>query len=84
MDLYRQAAGAVILPVPTFELDAVAGYFGFAKLSDVRGGLEANVLYGQYLGAGGKRKKRIKDRLIAYNRDDLAALATVITMLAEL
>jgi predicted RecB family nuclease len=84
MDLYRHAAGAVRLPIPTFELDAVAGYFGFAKLSDVRGGLEANILYGQYLAASSKRKRQIKDRLIAYNRDDLAALATVIATLAEL
>lgn len=84
VDLYRHAAGAVRLPIPTFELDAVAGYFGFAKLSAIRGGLEANILYGQYLAARGKLRRQIKDRLIAYNRDDLAAVTTVIARFAEL
>jgi len=75
VDLLDHFLKAVRIPKPSFTLDVVADYFGFARLSSVSGGLEAQMLYKRYLATRKKTQRReIKNSLIEYNRDDLNAL----------
>jgi len=75
VDLFQHAAGAVRLPVPDLTLGEVAAYFGVAKLSPVANGLDAQMRYEAYSAAQpGPAKKRLRDELLEYNRDDLVGL----------
>jgi predicted RecB family nuclease len=81
IDLFTYAQRHVRLPIPRLRLKDVADYFGIPRLSGVAGGLAARSLHDRYRRTG---DLHLRDRLIDYNRDDLAALVGVSQRLAQL
>jgi predicted RecB family nuclease len=85
VDLYLHATKTLRLPTPNFSLGEIASYLGIPKLSDIGGGLEAQMRYDQYLAIRDpKRKPALKADLIAYNRDDLEGLVGVLQAIQAL
>jgi predicted RecB family nuclease len=83
IDLLAHFLKTVRIPQPSFTLDVVGDYFGLARLSSISGGLEAQMWYKRYLASRSKAERRkIKDGLIEYNRDDLNALIGLATHLS--
>jgi predicted RecB family nuclease len=80
-DAYRWAVGNLRLPTFSLALKEVAEYLGFRQSSDVRDGLEALSLFYTWLRS---RDEKIKTRLLEYNRDDLDALAAIVSRFDEL
>jgi predicted RecB family nuclease len=81
IDLFAYARRHVRLPIPRLGLKDVARYFGIPRLSGVAGGLAARSLHDRYRDT---RDRRLRDRLIDYNRDDLDALVGITQQLARL
>jgi predicted RecB family nuclease len=81
VDAYQWTVDNLRLPVPGLGLNDVAAYFGVPRLSDVRDGLQALLLYQQYLHT---KSPELKERLINYNRDDLEALISVTGHIREI
>ncbi len=84
LDILAFLRANVRLPTPKFSLKRVAEYFGIARRSRVIDGREANDSYGAYQEARGDRKKRLKRKLLRYNRDDLKCLVEVAEKLQRL
>lgn len=83
IDLLDHFLKTVRIPQPSFTLDVVGDYFGIARLSSISGGLEAQMWYKRYRASRRKPERRkIKDSLIEYNRDDLNALIGLATYLS--
>ncbi|HEY7933828.1 MAG TPA: ribonuclease H-like domain-containing protein [Solirubrobacteraceae bacterium] len=79
VDLFRHARNSVRLPVPELSLGPFANYLRIPKSSPIRNGMEAQMQYEIYLGLRDPaRKSTRKAELIAYNYDDLTALAGVL------
>lgn len=75
VDLYLFTQRALRLPVTSLSLKDVGAYFGIPRLSDVLNGLEAQLLWYRYREVSTpKTRAKLKDRLLDYNRDDLACL----------
>jgi predicted RecB family nuclease len=81
IDLFVYVRRHVRLPIPHLGLKDVAAYFGIPRLSSVASGLAARSLHDRYRRT---RDRRLRDRLIDYNRDDLDALVGVSQQLAQL
>lgn len=78
LDLFQYVWRNLRLPIQSLGLKEVAEYFGVSRVSPISGGLEALTLYDQYRRTKVKDKKaRVREQLIAYNRDDLDALVEV-------
>jgi len=77
-DLFDFVRRYVRLPIVGLSLGHVADYFGVSGTSPIQDGWEALSVYGQYLREEGTDvKRRLRDDLIAYNRDDVEALGEV-------
>jgi predicted RecB family nuclease len=85
VDLFTYMRRSLRLPRTGLDLKSVATYFGIPRLSPIRDGLEAEMLYGRYL-TERKPKKRaeLRSALRDYNRDDLDALIGTARRLREL
>lgn len=84
LDLYQYVWRNLRLPIHSLSLKDVGWYFGIPRLSPVFDGLEAELLYGRYRRATGKKKAEHRERLVDYNRDDLDALVETTTRVREL
>jgi predicted RecB family nuclease len=84
LDLFGYLRSNVRLPIPWFGLKGVAEYFRIARQSPIVDGLEANMKYAAYRQAQGQEKKRLRQELLSYNRDDLDCLIEVVGRLQEL
>ena len=85
VDLYTYARHALRLPIPEFGLAEVSSFFGVMKSSTVSDGREAQMLFARYLSRYSQRMRaRIRNELIAYNRDDLEALVETLWAIEEL
>ncbi len=73
-DMYMFARDNVRLPIPALGLKEVASYFGVPRISDISGGLQAQMMYSTFQRTG---EVSLRDRLIDYNRDDLDAVVGV-------
>jgi uncharacterized protein YprB with RNaseH-like and TPR domain len=62
-------------------LKEVSGYLGFRPCTDVTDGLDAVLRYHAWLAS---KDETIRTQLIAYNRDDIDALAHTISRLRDL
>jgi predicted RecB family nuclease len=80
-DLFRWAENNLRVPVPGLGLKEVERYFGVARVSDVGDGLQAVLLYQEYLAS---RDPEIRERLVHYNRDDVDSLILVLGELQAL
>jgi predicted RecB family nuclease len=79
LDLYLWAVRSLRLPTPEPGLKEMASYFGISYGSDVHGGTEAQLLYLNWVESRSRiKRQRLKERLLAYNRDDLDALVQVV------
>lgn len=84
VDLFRLARNSVRLPVPELSLGPFADYLRIPKTSPVRNGLEAQMQYEIYQGLRDPaRKASRKSELVAYNYDDLRALAAVLKLMVD-
>ncbi len=80
MDLQRITTESVILPLYFYSLKDVAKYLGFSWQSEDAGGAESVVWYNEYLKTG---DKKILDKIIKYNEDDVRATLYVKEWLAQ-
>jgi predicted RecB family nuclease len=81
VDLYAWTLSNLRLPIPRLAEKDVSSYFGVTRISDVYDGLQALLLYWQYLET---RKGSIKKRLLDYNRDDVDSLIELVGRIREL
>ena len=82
VDLFQCSVRGVRLPAPGLGLKAVSDYFNFKRrLPDISGGLDAVAMYIAYLSS---KDDRLRNKLIAYNGDDLDATLFVWKKLREL
>ena len=70
IDLHLAVVGSVILPLYFYGLKDIAKYIGFKWTSEDAGGAESVVWYNQYLETG---DKKILNKIIQYNKDDVLA-----------
>ena len=82
VDLFQCSVRGVRLPAPGLGLKTVSDYLNFKrKLPDISGGLDAVAMYIDYLST---KDDRLRNKLIAYNGDDLDATLFVWKKLREL
>jgi predicted RecB family nuclease len=63
------------LPIPGFDLKSVAAYFGIPRISTISDGLRAQTAYLNYqVATDESTKRRLREMLLDYSRDDLDAL----------
>lgn len=80
-DFYQFFLRNCRLPLVSFGLKEVGGYFGFKRKYEYMDGIEAQMLYHQYLET---RMSSIKHKLLEYNREDLEATLFVVDRLRSL
>jgi predicted RecB family nuclease len=80
-DAYQWALNNLRLPTLGLGLKTVSHYLGFRPSSDILDGLDALMLYYDWLK---DRDEKIRVRLTEYNRDDLDALTVAVTRFREL
>lgn len=83
-DLYGYMNRNMRLPIPDLGLKDVASHLGISRASQVRDGLQALLLFNKFQRAGGKQRRSIKRRLLAYNRDDVLTLIATLEKLSML
>ncbi len=77
-DLYQCATRSFRLPISSLSLKAVAEYYGIPRISTVRSGLHAQMMYGEYRRTQDEeRRATLRGQLIDYNRDDVESLIGV-------
>lgn len=84
LDLYQFFLRNYRFPLASFSLKEVGAYLGFKRKHEGMDGLEAQMLYHQYLNMTKRRKQeraRLKELLLEYNREDLEATLFVLTKL---
>ena len=81
VDLYRWAYRNVRLPVPSLSLKEVGEYFGYPRVTKDMNGLAAALMFSRYLR---RRDRKLQDRLLDYNRDDVDSLVFVVSKLQQL
>jgi predicted RecB family nuclease len=85
VDLFCYAQRSLRLPIPSLGLKEVGAYWGIPRLSSISGGLEAQMLYGDYLRTEDvEHAARLRASLEDYNRDDVDALVAVAQRIREL
>lgn len=78
LDLYWYAVRSLRLPEPRLGLKDLATYFAIPRGSEVSDGFEAQDLYLRWAESKDPGRRRdIKSKLLAYNRDDLETLVAV-------
>lgn len=70
VDLHLAVMSSVVLPLYFYGLKDIAKYLGFKWTSEDAGGAESVVWYNQWLE---KKDKKIMDKIIQYNKDDVLA-----------
>ena len=75
VDLFAWTRRNLLLPIPGLSLNDVGEYFGGSRLSDMSGGLEAEMLWQKYRRTG---DQELKADLIGYNSDDLDSLVRAV------
>jgi len=70
LDLYRITVDSVVLPLYFYSLKDVAGFIGYKWSEEDAGGAESVVWYDQWLKT---KDKKILNKLIKYNEDDVRA-----------
>lgn len=74
-DLFLHVRRSLRLPIPGLSLKEVAEYFGIPRISGVRDGLQAQLMYLEYRSSHDKKRKAtLRNLLLDYNRDDVEAL----------
>lgn len=76
IDLYLWAQRSFRLPAPSLGLKEVAEYFAVPHNSDIADGMQAQMLYFR-ADQPAELEPAVKQRLLAYNRDDLDATLAV-------
>lgn len=87
LDLYNFFLHNYRFPLGSFGLKEVGRYLGFKRKHEGMDGLEAQMLYHQYLNIpkrGEQERSRIKQLLLEYNREDLEAALFVLSQLRSL
>lgn len=85
LDLYRFVERNFRFPSTALGLKSVADYFEIPRESPILDGFQAQFLYADYRTTKDPTEKaRLREELLAYNRDDLASLRQVITRISEL
>jgi predicted RecB family nuclease len=85
VDLFGWTRRSVRLPRARLDLKQVATYLGVPRLSPIRDGMEAELLYDRYrLSRDEGDRFRLRQSLCDYNRDDLDALVGTAQRLSEL
>ena len=78
VDLLGVSRRSIRLPIPTFELKAVTAYLGVRRKSGITHGLQALEYFNRYRNTRSKdQRARLRQKLLAYNREDLEALPIV-------
>jgi uncharacterized protein len=80
IDLYRIAIETAVLPLYFYSLKDIAKYLGFKWASVDAGGAESVVWYDQWLETG---DKKIMQKILQYNEDDVRATLFVKEWLAQ-
>lgn len=70
IDLHLSVINSVVLPLYFYSLKDIAKYLGFKWTSEDAGGAESVVWYNEWLE---KKDKKISDKIIQYNKDDVLA-----------
>ena len=70
IDLHRVAVESMVLPLYFYSLKDIAKYLGFKWRAEDAGGAESVVWYGDWIDSG---DKKILDKILAYNEDDVRA-----------
>lgn len=84
-DLFCYARDNIRLPIPSLGLKDVAEYWGIPRISSIRGGMQAQMLYGEYVRSNDRvRRAILREDLEDYNRDDLDALVAVSERIRDL
>jgi predicted RecB family nuclease len=74
LDLLTVARDSVVLPLPSFSLKVVEDYVGFERKEAEYGGAWAMATFIEATETNDERKrKELMDKILAYNREDLAA-----------
>jgi len=74
VDAFRHAATSWRAPIPSLSITPLASYFAVVKTSKIRDGLEAQFIYDRYRTATNTTERAtLRERLVAYNRDDVLA-----------
>jgi predicted RecB family nuclease len=85
VDLKRYAVHNIRLPIPTFGIKDLGDYWAIPRISTIRGGMDAQMLFAAYLRSGdGDYRAMLREQLIDYNRDDIDALVAVAGEIREL
>lgn len=87
LDLYNLILGNYRFPLASFGLKEVGGYLGFKRKHEDMDGLEAQMLYHQYLNMPKnniRQRSNIKKTLLEYNREDLEATLFAVSKLRSL
>lgn len=85
VDLFQRTLTSVRFPTKSLSIDEVARFFSIPRLSSIGSGLEAQMIYRRYCNSRDENERsQLKDRLIEYNRDDLAAVIGIKERLVEL
>ena len=74
IDLYTYAVEGAVLPLYFYGLKDVAGFLGYQWQAKDAGGAESVVWYNEWLKTG---DKKIKEKIVKYNEDDVRATALV-------
>lgn len=78
VDLCAWVRENVALPISGIGLKDVSGYFRIRRSSDMGSGLEAQSIWTRYRRTG---QIELRDKLIAYNREDVDCLVHVVEAL---
>jgi len=84
LDLFSFMRLNVRLPIPGFGLKDVAEHFRISRQSPIADGLQANMMYAAYRQARGRKKTKLRQELLRYNKDDLDSLLKVLSKLRTL
>lgn len=80
-DLLAWSRASLRLPVHSFGLKAVSAALGYPRGSALSAGTDAVAAFGAYRRSG---NPALRDRLVAYNRDDVVSLSYVARRLVDL
>lgn len=85
LDLFQATLRSVRFPIASLSIDEVARFFGLPRLSSISSGLQAQMIYRRFCNSRDEAERtELKNNLIEYNRDDLAAVIGIKERLVEL
>lgn len=78
LDLFQATLRSMRFPLPGLSIDAVERFFNLPRLSSISSGLQAQMIYRQFcISRNQAERNELKNGLIEYNRDDLAAIIEI-------